>query len=67
MTPPRGSKSPRIRVTMATGIGEAECRAVNLGYRDPESIDPGEWLRQADPDLLVVPQAGEYLVRLRQP
>ena len=30
-----GVERPRITVTLATGIGRGECRAVNLGYRDP--------------------------------
>jgi lactate racemase len=60
-----GIERPRIQVTLATGIPEAECRAVNLGYRDPATIDPQEWLREADPDRLVVPRAGEYLYRLQ--
>jgi lactate racemase len=32
-----GVERPRIQVTLATGISEAECRAVNLGYCDPAS------------------------------
>jgi nickel-dependent lactate racemase len=58
-------ESPRIQVTLATGISQVECWAVNLGYRDPASIDPAGWQRREDPDLLVVPQAGETLYRLR--
>ncbi len=58
-------ESPRIQVTLATGIPEDECRAVNLGYRDPASIDPQQWLTRIDPDRLVVLRAGEYLYRLK--
>jgi hypothetical protein len=61
-----GIEQPRIQVTLATGIPEEECRAVNLGYRDPATIDPEEWAASAQPDRLVVPRAGEYLYRLRQ-
>ena len=53
----------RITVTLATGIDEATTRALNLDYRDPAGIDPAEWA--ADPDTLVVPNAGEVLFRLR--
>ncbi len=60
-----GIERPRIQVTLATAIPEAECRAVNLGYRDPASIDPHEWAQRNDPDLLVIPKAGEYLYRLK--
>jgi lactate racemase len=60
-----GVEHPRIQVTLATGISEEECRSVNLGYRDPATIDPQAWLQKADPDRLVVPRAGEYLYRLQ--
>jgi len=61
-----GVESPRIQVTLATGIPEAVCREVNLGYRDPASLDPEEWRdREADGRLLVE-NAGEHLYRLRQ-
>ncbi len=54
----------RIRVTLATGIPEARCRKVNLGYRDPATIDPTDW---SAPGRLYVPQAGEMLYRLADP
>ncbi len=60
-----GVERPRIRVTLATGIPEAECRAVNLGYRDPASIDPEAWAGREDDGLLLVENAGEHLFRLR--
>lgn len=60
-----GVERPRIQVTLATGIPRAECEQVNLGYRDPATIDPDEWAARNNPDLLVVPRAGEYLYRLR--
>jgi nickel-dependent lactate racemase len=60
-----GLEYPRITVTLATGISPEECQRVNLGYRDPASIDPHEWAARGDPDLLVVPKAGEYLYRLK--
>jgi nickel-dependent lactate racemase len=59
-----GVEHPRITVTLATGIAREECEQVNLRYRDPASIDPDEWAARHDPDLLVVPRAGEYLYRL---
>lgn len=59
------TECPRITVTLATGITEAECRAVNLNYRDPASIDVAAWQARTDPNLLVVPRAGEYLYRLQ--
>jgi nickel-dependent lactate racemase len=53
----------RVAVTLATGIPEAQVRGVNLGYLDPAEIDVDAWA--ADPDTLVVPEAGEDLFRLR--
>jgi nickel-dependent lactate racemase len=60
-----GVESPRITVTLATGIPEAEARAVNLGYRDPRSIDAGQWQGREDEGYLHVPKAGETLYRLK--
>ena len=53
----------RVTVTLATGIPEETVRAINLGYLDPAEVDPDAWA--ADPNTLVVPQAGEVLYRLR--
>jgi nickel-dependent lactate racemase len=53
----------RLTVTLATGIPEAVVRAANLNYRDPATVDLAAFA--ADPDTLVVPQAGEVLFRLR--
>jgi nickel-dependent lactate racemase len=52
----------RVAVTLATGIPEALARSINLGYRDPATIDVAAW--DEDPDTLVVPDAGEDLYRL---
>ena len=59
-----GVETARIQVTLATGIGRAECEALNLGYHDPQEIDPATW-GGGDPHTLVVPRAGEYLYRLK--
>jgi len=61
--PATGVERLRVDVTLATGIPEEVCRAVNLGYRDPDTIDPAAVA--ADPDTLVGPRAGEVLFRLR--
>jgi hypothetical protein len=58
----RGVESPRIVVTLATGIPRELCTRVNLGYADPASFQP-ETLN--DGDTLVVPKAGERLYRLK--
>src|SRR5580692_2146607 len=59
-----GVERPRFRVTLATSIGESECRALNLDYRDPGSIDVNEWRNADDGETLYVPKAGETLFRL---
>jgi hypothetical protein len=56
-------ETPRVHVTLATGIPEEVVRKANLRYRDPATIDIAAW--QADPSALVVPDAGEMLYRLR--
>jgi nickel-dependent lactate racemase len=53
----------RVTVTLATGISEELTRSINLDYLDPATVDPAVWA--ADPDTLVVPDAGEDLYRLR--
>jgi nickel-dependent lactate racemase len=53
----------RVRVTLATGISEAGVRQANLGFLAPGEVDVAGWA--ADPDTLVVPDAGEVLYRLR--
>jgi len=61
-----GVERPRVTVTLATGIPESECRAINLGYRDPASLNPDDWKDKEDEGLLLVPNAGEILYRLHQ-
>ena len=60
-----GVETPRITVTLATGIPEERCRRINLGYLDPASVKVGEWVGREDEGVLVVPHAGEMLYRLR--
>ncbi|MEV5705992.1 lactate racemase domain-containing protein [Actinoallomurus sp. NPDC052274] len=59
-----GVERPRINVTLATGIPEEVCAAHGLGYRDPATVDVDRWSTNPDPDVLVVPDAGEILYRL---
>ncbi|HOZ45241.1 MAG TPA: lactate racemase domain-containing protein [Candidatus Hydrogenedentes bacterium] len=61
-----GIEKPRVQVTLATSIPEVECRAINLGYRDPDSINPDDWRDREDEGLLLVPHAGEVLYRLKE-
>lgn len=59
-----GIETPRIEVTLATGIPEAVCQQINLGYRDPMTIDPSTYAHREDEGVLLVEHAGEYLYRL---
>jgi nickel-dependent lactate racemase len=54
-------ETPRIRVTLATGIPRERCARIDLGYLDPATVDVEAWKK--DPDTLVVPRAGEMLFR----
>jgi nickel-dependent lactate racemase len=58
-----GKETPRIRVTLATGIPRERCERINLSYLDPASVDVEAW--KEDPETLVVPRAGEMLYRVR--
>jgi lactate racemase len=59
-----GIERPRARVVLATGIPEAVCERINLGYRDPATIDPAEFTGREAEGVLFVPDAGEQLYRL---
>jgi nickel-dependent lactate racemase len=63
--PKTGIETPRITVTLATGIGEERCRKINLGYRDPKTIDVAAWQGREAEGILVVPRAGEMLYRVK--
>ncbi|HCV98191.1 MAG TPA: hypothetical protein DGJ56_02730, partial [Verrucomicrobiales bacterium] len=57
----------RVEVTLATQIPEAKCRQINLGYRDPATINPEDFANCEDEGILLVPYAGERLFRLANP
>ena len=61
-----GIETPRVTVTLATGISPERCRRINLGYRDPASIDVAAFGGRECEGILVVPRAGEMLYRLRR-
>ena len=52
-------------VTLATGIPEAVCLEINLGYRDWRSIRVEDYANREDEGVLLVPKAGEQLYKLR--
>ncbi len=62
-----GVETPRVRVTLATGIPEAVCREINLGYRDWKSIRVEDYQNREAEGILHVPKAGEMLYKLKNP
>jgi hypothetical protein len=60
-----GVEKPRAQVTLASRIPEAECRALALGYLDPDEVDPAEFQDREDEGILYVPKAGETLYKVR--
>jgi len=65
--PATGIETPRIHVTLATGIPEERCRRINLGYLDPRSINLDDWRNREQEGIKLVPHAGETLFRLKHP
>jgi nickel-dependent lactate racemase len=61
-----GKETPRIQVTLATGIPKERCARVNLGYLDPATVQRQDWEDREDEGILVVPRAGEMLYRVRE-
>jgi len=61
-----GVEHSRARVTLATGIPEAVCRKINLGYRDPAEIDIEAYANLEDEGVLLVRKAGEMLYQLER-
>ena len=49
----------RFDIILASGIDEATCRRINLGYMDPQSFRRQDY--ESAPDTLVVEQAGRDL------
>lgn len=62
-----GVEKCRVRVTLATGIPEEVCRKINLGYRDPRTINAEDFANCEDQGVLLVRKAGEMLYRLKNP
>jgi hypothetical protein len=61
-----GVEQCRVQVTLATGIPKEICEEINLGYRDPTTIEPSNFANREEEGVLLVPKAGEMLYRLRQ-
>jgi len=61
-----GVETPRVQVTLASGIPREVCERINLGYRDPATIDVESFANREDEGILLVRKAGEYLYRLNE-
>jgi nickel-dependent lactate racemase len=57
----------RIKLTIASRIPENVCRQINLGYRDPATIDVESFANREDEGVLLVRKAGEMLHQLKDP
>jgi lactate racemase len=62
-----GVENCRIKVTLATGLSKETCDRINLGYRDPKTINPEEFANRESDGVLLVRKAGEMLYRLQNP
>jgi len=58
-----GKEELHFKVTLATGIPEAVCKSVGLGYRDPKSIKKEDFNR---PGRLWIKEGGKYLYDLKK-
>ena len=64
----KGVEKCRIRVTLATGIPKEICEKINMGYRDPATIDIESYANREEEGVLLVRKAGEMLYHLtKQP
>jgi len=59
-----GVERGRVAVTLATGLSRQQCEKINLGYREPESIDVESFAGREEDGVLLVRKAGEILYRL---
>lgn len=59
-----GLERPRVQVTVASQIPRDMCERINLGYRDPATIDVEAFANREHEGVLLVRKAGEHLYRL---
>jgi lactate racemase len=62
-----GVEKCRAQVTLATKIPPAVCASINLGYRDPATINVDDYRDREDEGVLFIPKAGEMLYKLSDP
>ncbi len=61
-----GVERPRIEVIIASQIPPEVCAKINLGYMDPESLDPEDFKNRESDGILFVEKAGEILHRVKK-
>jgi lactate racemase len=59
-----GVEQCRVQVTLASGLPRELCERINLGYRDPATIDVESFANRETEGVLLVRKAGEMLYRL---
>lgn len=62
-----GVEKCRIKVTLATGIPREVCERINMGWRDPKTIDIESYANREAEGVLLVRKAGEMLYKLSNP
>ena len=61
-----GNEQSRVTVTLATGIPEAMCKQINLGYVDHRTIDIDDYADRENEGVFLERKAGERLYHLQQ-
>ena len=61
-----GNEQSRVTVTLATGIPEAMCKQINLGYVDHRTINIEDYANREDEGVFLERKAGERLYHLQQ-
>ena len=54
-----------FHTVLATKISPERCKRINLGYMNPDEINPAKYEGREDEGVLYVPKAGEILYRLK--
>ena len=62
-----GVETPRARVILATGIGEADMPPDQSRLPRSQTIRPGDYVQREEEGVLLVPKAGEMLFQLKNP
>jgi nickel-dependent lactate racemase len=61
-----GIEKPNVNLILASKIPPEDCAKLNLGYRDPATINPADWQNREDEGILYVAKAGEMLYKVRK-